>query len=194
MVSKQEQVKKEWRTLEQSVSLVDGVTAELVGKTITVKGPKGEISKLMKFPNVYVEVEGNQVKVGTKRFTQRQKKIIFTYIAHLKNMIAGVTEGFEYELKVVFSKFPVTVSLKGNVFEVKNLLGEKVPRTVEVPQDVKVDVKGADIKVSGIDKERVGQVAANLEQSCRITHLDRRVIQDGIFITKKPHKVYSWKW
>lgn len=191
MVKKEQVVKKEWKTLEQVVELPSGVTAEVSSKVLTIKGPKGEVSKLMKYPNVYVNVEGSEVKIGTERFTQRQKKIIFTFVAHTKNMVVGVTEGFEYSLKVVFSKFPVTVSLNGSTFEVKNLLGEKVPRKVNVPvNDVKVDIKGADITVSGIDKEKVGQVAASLEQSCRITHMDRRVIQDGIFITKKPHKEY----
>ena len=106
-------------------------------------------------------------------------------------MVKGVSEGFEYKLTVVYAKFPMTVEVKDNKFIVKNLLGEKVPRTVPLPSDVEVKVEGSkDITVTGIDKEKVGQVAASLEQSTRISHFDRRVIQDGIYIVEKPHRRY----
>lgn len=190
-VNKKQPIVKEWKTLEERVSLPSGVTAVYDKRTLTVKGPKGEISKLLKYPNVYIRVEGNEVAIGTERFSKDEKKIIFTYVAHLNNLIKGVTEGFEYNLVVVYAKFPITVELKGTTFSVKNLLGEKVPRSVQVSKDVKVEINGKDITVTGIDKELVGQTAANFEQLCRITHLDRRVIQDGIYITKKPHKRYS---
>ena len=188
MVVKKNDVKKVWATFEEVIELPEGVTGLVENNILTIKGPKGEISKFFRFPRVYLEVEGNKVKIGSKKYTQSEKKIIFTYIAHVNNLIRGVTLGFEYKLAVVYAKFPVSVEMKGDQFIVKNLLGEKVPRISQVPQDVKVQVAGKDITVSGIDKERVGQVAANLEQLTRITHLDRRVIQDGIFITLKPKR------
>lgn len=168
------QVKKEWKTFEISVPLVEGVTAVFSDNNLTVKGPKGEISKFLKFPKVYIEVKDGNVVVGTKKFSQSEKKIIHTYRAHIKNLIKGVIEGFEYKLVVVFAKFPITVELKGTTFNVKNLLGEKVPRTIQVPSDVKVEIKGnKDITVTGIDKEKVGQVAASIEQSTRVLNMDR---------------------
>ena len=185
------EIKKEWKSFEISVPLTEGISARYEDSKIFIKGAKGEISKILKFPRVYIEVKNNNILVGTKKFTQREKKIIHTYRAHLNNMIKGVTEGFEYNLVVVFAKFPISIELKGNVFSVKNLLGEKVPRVIKIPTDVKVEIKGnKDIIVTGIDKERVGQVAASIEQSTRVLNMDRRVVQDGIFITKKPHKTY----
>ena len=187
MVSKQEKAKKEWKTLEVEVPLSEGVSAKFENNVLTLTGPKGEVSKNFKYPNVYLEVDGNKVKIGTKRFSKREKKIIFTYRAHVKNMNYGVVRGYEYKLVVVYAKFPMTVEVKGDTFTVKNLLGEKVPRSIKIYDDVTIKVNGGkDIVVSGLNKERVGQMAANLEQLTRITHLDRRVIQDGIFITSKP--------
>jgi large subunit ribosomal protein L6 len=191
MVSKQqkEQKKKEWNSFYVEVPLEEA-NAEYDGRILTVNGPKGSISKRLKYPFVNVKVKDGKVVIGTECLTKREKKIIFTYQAHAKNMIKGVTESFEYKLAVVYAKFPVTVESKDGVFLVKNLLGEKVPRTVSIPEDVVVKVAGKDITVTGIDKEKTGQVAANIEQMCRVTNMDRRVVQDGIFITKKPHREY----
>ena len=183
---------KEWRTLEYVVEIPQGTEVKYEFPNVIVKGQKGEITRKLRYPNVELMVEGSQVKIVTSRFTQKLKKIISTYRAHINNMITGVNEGFEYKLKVVYAKFPMTVEIKDSTLFVKNFLGEKVPRTVKIPvvDGLKVDVKGEDIIVSGIDKEVCGKIAALIEQSTRITHLDRRVIQDGIYITNKPHRAY----
>lgn len=181
---------KEWKEYSLNVPLLEGVSAQYANSELKVTGPKGEVSKKLRFPKVSVSVEGNEVVISTQRFSKSLKKIMHTYRAHVNNMATGVAEGFEYKLKVVYAKFPMTVELKGQELIVKNLLGEKVPRVVSLPQDVKVEVKGEDITVTGIDKELCGSTAALIEQSTRITHLDRRVVQDGIFITKKPHVEY----
>lgn len=183
------ETQKVWDTYEVAVPL-NGVQATLDQSLLTLKGAKGEVSRVFKFPYVNLELRDDNVVIVTKRFSQRQKKIMHTYRAHITNMIKGLNEGFTYTLKVVYAKFPMTVALKGNIFSVKNFLGEKVPRSVTIPQGVKVQIKGQDITVDGIDKELCGQAAALIEQTTRISHLDRRVIQDGVFITEKPHKKY----
>ncbi len=177
--------------MSQEVEMPEGVTATFEKDVLTVKGPKGEVSKIFRFPRVFVKVEGNKLITGTNKFSQSEKKIIFTYRAHFNNMVKGVTEGFTYKLKVVYAKFPMTVALNGNKLTVKNFLGEKVPRVSEVPSDVKVTVAGEDITVEGINKESCGQVAGSIERLTKISHFDRRVIQDGIFITEKPHVRYN---
>jgi large subunit ribosomal protein L6 len=189
MVSKQQKAKKEWNSLYVEIPL-EGTAATFTDGILIINGEKGEVSKKLKYPNVIVKVEGDNVLIGTDKLSKREKKIIFTYKAHVTNMVKGVKDGFEYNLVIVFAKFPMTVTISDDTLTVKNLLGEKVPRSVKIPSDVKVTVNGKDIKVTGIDKERCGQVAASIEQLCRITHLDRRVIQDGIYITKKPHREY----
>ena len=192
MVSKQqkEQKKKEWTSFVQEVPLEE-TKATYEANVLTIEGPKGTVSKRLKYPNVNIKVESDKVVISTEHLTKREKKIIMTYKAHATNMVKGVKEGFEYKLAVVYAKFPMTVEMKGNQFIVKNLLGEKVPRTIQIPlDDVQVKVAGKDITVTGIDKEKTGQVAANIEQLCRVTNMDRRVVQDGIYITNKPHRDY----
>ena len=185
------QVQKVWKVYEQVVEMPEGVTATFSKDLLTVKGPKGEISKTLRFPRVFIKVDGNKIITGTAKFSQAEKKIIHTYRAHFNNMVKGVTEGFTYKLKVVYAKFPMTVALNGNKLLVKNFLGAKVPRELIIGSDVKVTVAGEDITVEGINKESCGQTAGSIEKLTKISHFDRRVIQDGIFITEKPHVRYN---
>ena len=96
-------------------------------------------------------------------------------------MIKGVTEGYEKKMKIVYSHFPINIEIKDDCVLIKNFLGEKNPRKIKMIKGVTLDVKNPYIFVRGIDKEAVGQMAANLRKSTRIRRLDPRVFQDGIY-------------
>ncbi len=117
--------------------------------------------------------------------TKREKALIGTMAAHLRNMITGVMEGFSYEMKIVYSHFPVKASAKGEEFVIENFLGEKFPRRARIVGGTKVEVSGDQVLLTGPDIEAVSQTAANIEQATRIRGFDPRVFQDGIYITKK---------
>lgn len=79
----------------------------------------------------------------------------------------------------------MNVAVEGSRVKITNFLGEKYPRYAQIVGDVRVTVKGDIITVSGIDKETVGQTAANLEQATRIVKRDPRVFQDGIYLFQR---------
>ncbi|MGB9577463.1 MAG: 50S ribosomal protein L6, partial [Candidatus Norongarragalinales archaeon] len=98
-----------------------------------------------------------------------------------RNMIKGCTEEYSKKLQVVYAHFPITIEVKGSQVNIKNFLGEKVPRTAKIVGDTKVSVAGQEITVSGHDKEAVGQTASNLVRATRIAKKDVRIFQDGIY-------------
>jgi len=92
-------------------------------------------------------------------------------------------------LEICNVHFPMNVKLDGDRVNIKSFLGETTVRVSKVLPNVKVDIKGSHITVSGSDIEATGQTAANLEKATRLIGRDRRIFQDGIFITKKPYRV-----
>jgi len=170
---------------ELIVEIPEGVSVSIEGAKVTVSGPKGTLERVLSYPGVEIVVEENKVRIRVMKDRRRQRAIAGTYAAHIRNMIKGVTEGFVYKMKVVYSHFPIQVKVQGNEVVISNFLGERHPRFAKIVGDTKVEVKGNELIISGIDKEAVGQTAANIEQATRVKDLDVRVFQDGIYIVEK---------
>ena len=111
--------------------------------------------------------------------------MIGTTRAHLNNMITGVTDGFTYHMKIVYAHFPMTVKAQGDTVTIDNFIGERHPRSAKIVGDAKVQVKGDEVIITGVNKEDVGQTMANLEQATKIKGKDPRVFQDGIYLTSR---------
>jgi len=173
------------REIFQEIEVPEGVNVKIEDNTIFVSGKMGENTKKFRSSKVEFKVSNGKVFIGNKGATKKEKKIINTYAAHLRNMIRGSSEGFEYILKSVYSHFPITVEIHGNEAIIKNFLGEKIPRKSKILDGVKVSIKNDVITVSSASKESSGQTAANFENSTKVGKRDRRVFQDGIFITNK---------
>jgi len=153
---------------------------------VKVKGPQGEISKRLSHPRVKLEMKGKHVIVSSEMPRKKEKALVGTYGAHIRNMFVGVTKGFEYKMKIVYAHFPIKTAIKGNTFVVENFLGEKSPRKTKILGDTKVTIKGDQVLLNGPNVEDVGQTAANIERATKIKGFDPRVFQDGIYIIEKP--------
>ena len=173
-------------TIKEEIKIPDGIQITIEGKTVHVKGQKGSISKILFHPKIALTVNGNIVQISCSQAPRRKEKaLIGTFKAHIRNMIKGVTQGYECKMKTVFSHFPIKTSVEGNHLLIQNFLGERFPRRAEILENVKVEIKGENITLTATDKEKVGQTAANIERATKVKNRDIRVFQDGIYIVKR---------
>lgn len=173
------------QALREELVLPSGVTAQLQGSRLRLKGPQGETEKEFRYPFIGVAIEGHKVVLTAPRRGRRERTIVGSFAAHITNMIKGVQELHAYTLKICSGHFPMSVSVSGTKFTVKNFLGESVPRTTEIMPKVTVKMNDKEIIVSSADKEAAGQTAARIEQLCRISNRDIRIFMDGIWLTDK---------
>jgi len=173
--------------IEDHIAIPAGVTVALDGNVLKVKGPKGELSRTFSHPSVVVAIADGEVTVSCEYPRIKEKAMVGTFRAHIRNMFRGVTEGYNYQLKIVQSHFPMKVSVndKQKRVEVANYMGGHAIRTADIVGDAKVKISGTDVTVSGIDIEQVGQTAANMEKCTQRRGFDKRVFEDGIYIVKK---------
>ncbi len=140
------------------LELPDNVTVTISGNIVTVKGPKGELSTEIN-KNITVKVEGNELKVERK--SDAFKNFHGTANANIKNMIIGVTDGFEKQLESVGVGYRFAV--KGN--EVVVTAGYSHPVNVKIPEGITVESpSNTELTIKGSDKQLVGEFAANIRK------------------------------
>lgn len=133
-----------------------GVTIDVNDSVVTVKGPKGELSTNID-KNISVEVEGTELKVARK--SDNYKTVHGTANANIKNMIVGVSTGFEKKLEAVGVGYRFTV--KGSELVVN--AGYSHPVNVKIPTGITVESpSNTELFIRGIDKQAVGQFAAEV--------------------------------
>jgi len=186
ITEKSEGKKTEKKVIEERIALPEGMNVSLENYTVKIKGKNKELARKFFYPGVEVSVKNNEVAVKSKNAVRKNKAVAGTFAAHIRNMIQGIAQGFEYRLKIVYSHFPITVKKEGDSIVITNFLGEKHPRRTVISKDVQFEVKGDIITLKGADVEHLGQSAANLEKATVVRKRDRRVFQDGIYIVQKP--------
>ena len=168
----------------EEVEVPEGVSVEVEDGVIRVRGPLGVLEKKYHKDVAEVEVDGRIVRVTVYGRRKFHKAYVKTVAAHVKNMIKGVTEGFEREMIVVFAHFQIRVKVdeERRLVVIENFMGERKPRYAKiVGEKTKVEVKGDRLIVRGISKEDVGQTVANIRLATKIKRKDPRVFMDGIY-------------
>ena len=171
--------------IKRDISLPDAVSASFEDNVLHITGDKGELTRVFSHPDLTISVADNKISIHCTKFRRKQKALLGTFIAHINNMIQGVTEGFQYQMKTVYSHFPIKTNVDGDRFVIQNFLGERSPRKALILEGVTVEAKGDDVTVKGIDKEKVGQTVANIERATAVKRRDIRVFQDGIYRISK---------
>ena len=168
----------------KEIIIPEGVTAEVDGSRVKISGGKGELKREFKLAySIKIQKQDNKIITSSELSHRKTKALVGTIIAHIRNMVRGITEGYTYKMKIVYSHFPMNVKVDGDKVVTQNFLGERTPRIAKIVGGTQVKIEGQDVTVSGNDIEEVGLTASCIEQSCRIVGFDKRRFSDGIYIS-----------
>ena len=171
--------------VRETVEIPDGVDASVNQSVVSSKGPLGRLERSFHHTPINLRREGDEIVVEALWPDKKTRASVGAVRSHIRNMMTGVTKGFTYKLKIVYAHFPMSVKVKGQELVIENFGGERRPRTVNIPRDVKITIDGDDVIVKGVDLEEVSQVAANIEQETKIREKDPRIFLDGIYVYEK---------
>ncbi|HHC09004.1 MAG TPA: 50S ribosomal protein L6 [Actinobacteria bacterium] len=142
------------------IPLPAGVEVTVSGTTVTVKGPKGTLTQEID-PRIGVEVDDGVVRVHRSDDERQSRALHGLYRALIANLVTGVAEGYRKELQMVGVGY--RAALKGKTLELQ--VGFSHPVTIEAPDGIEFEVpEPTRIVVGGIDKQKVGQVAADIRR------------------------------
>lgn len=143
---------------KQPIVLPEKVTATYADGVLTIKGPKGELSRPVR-NEVALSIDENGLSFTPAKDTKEARALWGTYAAHARNMIVGVTEGFKKILEIEGVGYRAEAQ---GTNKVKILAGFSHPVELTAPQGVEIATEKGVITVSGIDVEAVGQFAADI--------------------------------
>jgi large subunit ribosomal protein L6 len=169
----------------KSIEVPENVNVKVEGRIVTVNGAKGTLTRDFSQAPVSIQIEEKAITVRASWPRKREAALVGTVGSHIQNMITGVTKGFTYKLKIVFSHFPISVKVKERTIMIENFTGERSPRIVKIMGDTKVTVKDEDVIVQGINIEYASQTAANIQNGTKVKRKDPRVFLDGIYVYEK---------
>ncbi len=144
---------------KKPILIPTGVEIKINNNEVIVKGPKGELKRIVR-PEVKVEIKENQVIVSPKKETKKTKAFWGLERTLIFNMIEGVTKGYEKKLELQGVGYRAEMQGEDLVLKV----GFSHPVLVKKPEGIKFSVDKNIITVAGIDKEKVGQIAAKIRK------------------------------
>jgi large subunit ribosomal protein L6 len=143
---------------KRAVAIPSGVTANVEGQTVKIKGPKGALQVVV-HDDIEVKMDKGAIKIDPRAETKRARSQWGTSRTLVNNLIAGVTKGFEEKLEIVGVGFRAAV--QGKTLNLQ--LGFSHDVNFAIPQGITIATpKPTEIVVTGIDKQQVGQVAAEI--------------------------------
>ena len=145
---------------KKPIPVPSGVTANIEGQTVNIKGPKGALSVAL-HDDVAVKLEGGQIKVDPRSETKRARSQWGTSRTLISNLISGVTKGFEQRLEINGVGYRAAVQGKN----LQIALGYSHDIVYPIPEGIAIATpRPVEIVISGIDRQKVGQVAAEIRE------------------------------
>jgi large subunit ribosomal protein L9e len=177
-----------------SIAIPANVKVSVKNRVVTVVGPRGTLVKDLSHLVMDFRVQDNGAKLNFVRWFGRRLDLacIKTGLSIVKNMVTGVVRGFRYKMRAAYAHFPINITTEGQFVEIRNFLGEKRVRILEVPAGItvsKTDVTKVkdELVIEGSDLCVVSQEAAKIHQLCLVKNKDIRMFLDGIYVQTKEH-------
>ena len=145
---------------KKPIEIPDAVEIKMEKRLVKIKGPKGEISKEIPL-DIGIEIKDKEILLNPKRKTKKSGALWGLTRSLLYNDVQGVTEGFKKELELIGIGYRASVE-KEKLLVLEVGFSHKVE--IEVPEGIDVSVKKNIITISGIDKQKVGEVAAKIRK------------------------------
>ncbi len=143
---------------KQQLTIPAGTEVTLTSGVLTVKGPKGTLTREMKTDIIDIVVNGSEITVTPKKEDPFSKALWGTYASHIKNMMDGVNTPFQK--KLILEGVGFKADVKGSNLEMA--LGFSHPVIVAIPEGLTVTTEKGTVTMSSIDKEQVGEFAASI--------------------------------
>ncbi|WJX67919.1 60S ribosomal protein L9 [Trifolium repens] len=177
------------------MDIPEGVSIKVHAKLIEVEGPHGKLIRDFKHLNLDFQLitdeEGKKkLKVEAWFGSRKTSAAIRTALSHVDNLITGVTKGYRYKMRFVYAHFPINASItnSNSAIEIRNFLGEKKVRKVDMLQGVTV-LRSEKVKdeliLDGNDIELVSRSCALINQKCHVKNKDIRKFLDGIYVSER---------
>ncbi|KAK9324913.1 ribosomal protein L6, alpha-beta domain-containing protein [Lipomyces orientalis] len=176
---------------DELLEVPEGVTVSIKSRIVVVRGPRGTLTKNLRHINLaFTQVGKSTIKLTVHHGDRKHVAALRTIKTIISNMITGVTKGYKYKMRYVYAHFPINVNVlnDGKQVEIRNFLGEKRVRTVDVLDGVSVEISTSqkdELILSGNSLENVSQSAADIQQICRVRNKDIRKFLDGIYVSER---------
>ena len=146
------------RVGKQPINIPEGVEVKIENQTVKVKGPKGELTQSI-HPKVLISQKDKEIVVTIKNEKDKSQQALWgTFQRLIFNMVEGVTKGYEKKLELVGVGYKAVIQEKNLVLNV----GFSHPVNFEIPEGIEMKVEKNTITIAGINKQSVGQVAAEI--------------------------------
>ena len=169
------------------VEVPKGVSVSCKNRQVVVQGPRGSLSRDFRHAQLQMGVHDGEFRVELWFGNRKSVAVCNTIVSAVRNMIKGVTEGFEYRMRAAHAHFPILINVTGSSLEIRGFLGEKRVRVVTIPKGVNINTDTGtkdEIAITGNDVNDVSQFAASVQQAVRPKNKDIRKFLDGVYVSK----------
>mmetsp|Transcript_16631 Transcript_16631/g.36675 ORF Transcript_16631/g.36675 Transcript_16631/m.36675 type:complete len:189 (-) Transcript_16631:65-631(-) len=175
---------------EEIIKVPKGIKITIKAKVVEVTGKNGTLKRDFKHMPIELRLEdcGHEVRARMYFAKSKQLSMLRSVCSHISNLFDGVEKQFKYTMRLVYAHFPINANITngGKTIEIRNFLGEKIVRTVQMLEGVKVEKSAStkdEIVVTGTDIDLTSRSAALIRQSCLVKNKDIRKFLDGIYVS-----------